>query len=58
MNFIIKTKTKIENFMISVRSEPGDIKMLKAGKISIVEEALYVFFHQKREKHAPISEEI
>lgn len=55
---IIKNKEKVERFIKSVANEPGNRKTTKTAENPKVEDALYAWFHQQRERHAPISGEI
>lgn len=55
---IVKNKPKIEQFMKSVVTKAGNRKTLKGGEFPKVEDALYAWFHQQREIHAPISGDI
>lgn len=55
---IIKNKEKVEKFMKSVANESGSRKTTKSAENPKVEDALYAWFHQQRERHAPISGDI
>ncbi|XP_023214935.1 jerky protein homolog-like [Centruroides sculpturatus] len=55
---IKKNRDKIECYVNSSNFGSGDRQTLKSGDYPEVEEALYAWFLQQRNKHAPISGEI
>lgn len=55
---IVKNREKIEKFMKSVDDEPMNRKTLKTSEIPEVEEALFIWFKQQRNRNAPISGDI
>lgn len=55
---IVKNREKIEKFIKSVDDEPRNRKTLKTSELPEVEDALFIWFKQQRNRNAPISGDI
>jgi hypothetical protein len=56
--YIRKSREKVECFVKNNDSGPSDRQILKSGEYAEVEDVLYTWFLQERNRHTPISGEI